>query len=435
MSIAAYRAATWIGAPVIDGYLRRRLRRGREDGNRFGERMGMASKARPRGPLVWIHAASVGEATSVLAVIERLQRDRPALSLLMTSATVTSAQVLADRLPDTVIHQYAPVDRVAWVRRFLDHWKPDLVLWVESEFWPAMLSEIGHRKVPAILINARLSTRSWRRWQFGRGMIRTLLRMFELCMAQTETDAERLRDLGAPHVVCPGNLKLAAAPLPAPADTLTALRTAIGKRPTWLAFSTHPGEEEILLDAHAQIAGRHPDLLTMIAPRHPGRGPEIAELARGRGLGAALRSRSEAVTAGTDILLADTIGELGLFFSLGDIALVGGSLAPHGGHNPIEAALLGCAILHGPHMENFRAIENELCAAGAATVVRTAEDIALEVGALMTDTALRAQRINAARRLAMDRRHILDTVFSHLDGVLDSIPAESAAPAAGNAGA
>lgn len=435
MSIAAYRAATWIGAPIIDRYLRRRLRRGREDGNRFGERMGIASKARPGGPLVWIHAASVGEANSVLAVIRRLRRDRPALSLLMTSGTATSASILADRLPDAVIHQYAPVDRVAWVRRFLDHWKPDLVLWVESEFWPATLSEIGRRKVPAILINARLSTRSWRRWRHGRRMIRALLQEFELCMAQSETDAERLRDLGARRVICPGNLKFAADPLPVPADALASLRTAVGERPAWLAFSTHPGEEEILIEAHARMAGGHPGLLTMIAPRHPARGSEIAELARGRGLGTALRSRNEPVTAGTGVLVADTIGELGLFFSLSDIALVGGSLEPHGGHNPVEAALLDCAILHGPHMENFRAIEDELHTAGAAELVRTVEDIAREAGSLMTDAALRARRVHAARRLAMDRRHILDAVFSHLDGALDGIATDSAAPATGDAGA
>ena len=434
MSIAAYRAATWVGAPLIDSHLRRRLRRGREDRSRFGERMGVASRTRPSGPLVWIHAASVGEATSVLAVIERLRRDRPALSLLMTSATVTSAQVLADRLPDTVIHQYAPVDRVAWVQRFLNHWKPDLVLWVESEFWPAMLSEVGRRKIPAILINARLSTRSWRRWQLGRRMIRTLLQKFELCMAQTEEDAERLRDLGAGPVICAGNLKLAAAPLPAPADALAALRTKIGARPRWLAFSTHPGEEGILVDAHARMASQHPALLTMIAPRHPGRGPEIAELVRGRGLRAALQSRNEAITTDTDILLADTIGELGVLFSLSDIALVGGSLAPHGGHNPIEATLLDCAILYGPHMENFRAIESELRTAGAATMVRTAEDIAREVGMLMTDTAGLARRTDAARHLAMGWQHILDAIFSHLDEALDRIATEVAAPAPGNAG-
>ena len=179
------------------------------------------------------------------------------------------------------------------------------------------------------------------------------------------------------------------------------------------------------------MAGGHPGLLTMIAPRHPARGPEIAELARERGLGAALRSRNEPVAAGTDILVADTIGELGLFFSLSEVAVVGGSLAPNGGHNPVEAALLGCAILHGPHMENFRAIESELRAAGAAALVRTAEDIAREAGSLMTDAALRARRIDAARRLAMDKRHVLDAVFSHLDGALDGIAADPVGPRPG----
>lgn len=434
MSIAAYRAASRAAAPILERYLGRRLARGREDGARLPERMGVASRPRPDGPLVWLHAASVGEAVSVLSVMERLRRERPGATLLMTSGTVTSARVLADRLPDGVIHQYAPMDQVDWVRRFLDHWRPDLVLWVESEFWPAMLSEIGGRGLPALLINARLSPRSWRRWRRARWIIRRLLRCFQLCMAQSEPDAERLRDLGAWRVLNTGNLKLAAGPLPAPDAALAPLRAAIGDRPVWLAYSTHPGEERTVLDAHARIAERCPGLVTVIAPRHPGRGGEIEELVRRRGLVAARHSRGDPVADGTEILLADTIGELGVFFRLCKVALVGGSLTSNGGHNPIEPALLGCAILHGPHMENFREIESELHIAGAATRVRDADDIALEVAALITDDALRERFVAAAGQVAEGRHRVLDAVFGPIDEALDSILPPLGGVAAGDAG-
>ena len=233
MSITAYRAFTWVAAPLIGRYLDRRLAAGKEDRDRFAERKGVASAPRPDGPLVWIHAASVGESLSMLSVLERLRRERPEITLLITSGTVTSAHLLQERLPPGVIHQYVPVDRVTWVRRFLDHWRPDLALWVESEFWPGLLSEVRTRGIPALLMNARISARSWRGWRRAPWMIRRLLRTFDLCMAQTELDAERLRDLGATKVACPGNLKFAAGPLPADETELAALDAALAARPRW----------------------------------------------------------------------------------------------------------------------------------------------------------------------------------------------------------
>ena len=435
MSVSAYRAATWLGAPLIGRYLDRRRAAGREDAARFPERMGVPSRARTDGPLVWLHAASLGESLSLLSVIERLRRNRPEISLLMTSGTVSSANVLADRLPDGVIHQYAPVDRVPWVRRFLDHWRPDMALWVESEFWPAILSEIRLRRIPAVLMNARLSNRSRRLWRHAPWMIRPLLRTFELCMAQSELDADRLRGLGARRVSCPGNLKFAAPPLPAQEEALRELSAAVSTRQRWLAFSTHPGEEEILAHAHRLLAQRLPGILTMIVPRHPARGPAIATTLRTAGFDTAVRSRREIVGDSTDIFLADTIGELGLFFRMTDIALVGGSLVPHGGQNPIEPALLDCALLHGPHMENFLAIEGELRAAGAAAAVSTPQEIAREVGLLMSNAGYRRRRIIAAREVAAGKQAILDAVFSHLDGILNRIAPAQPVPLSGNAGA
>jgi 3-deoxy-D-manno-octulosonic-acid transferase len=429
MSIAVYRALTWATGPLIRRYLKRRLDAGREDATRFGERFGDASAPRPEGPLIWIHASSVGESLSMLSLIERLRRERREIAILMTSGTVSSARILENRLPEGVIHQYIPVDRMSWVRRFLDHWRPDLVLWVESEFWPGVLSEVKIRGIPAMLMNARISARSWRGWRRAPWMIRHILATFDLCMAQTDLDAERLRDLGAGSVACPGNLKFAAEPLPAKPDALTALETSMAARPRWLAFSTHPGEEETIAAAHRILIRNLPDILTMIVPRHPARGTDIEKVLTASGSAVTLRSRGEALTRDTGYLLADTMGELGLFFRLTDIAFVGGSLVPHGGQNPIEPARLGCAIVHGPHMENFLAIEGELKAAGASSLAATAEEIAHEVDTLLSNAGQRQRRVAASRSIADDKFSILDAVFSHLDPALNRISPAQPIPA------
>ena len=421
MSIAAYRALTWAAGPLIHRYMQRRLNAGREDPQRFRERFGDASATRPNRPLVWLHASSVGESLSMLSLIERLRRERPEVVILMTSGTVSSARILENRLPPGVIHQFVPVDRMSWVRRFLDHWQPDLVLWVESEFWPGVLSEVKRRAIPAMLMNARISARSWRGWRRAPWMIRRILQTFDLCMAQTELDAERLRDLGAVNIACPGNLKFAAEPLPADPDTLAALEAATAARPRWLAFSTHPGEEETIAAAHRILVRNLPDILTIIVPRHPARGPEIENILAASGTTVSVRSRSQLPDKNIGFLLADTMGELGVFFRLTDIAFVGGSLVPHGGQNPIEPARLGCAIVHGPHMENFLAIEGELNTAGASSVATTAEEIAREVGTLLSNAGMRQRRVAAARSVADGKFSIMDAVFMHLDPVLNRI--------------
>lgn len=429
MSLAAYRAFTWAAGPAIRRYLDRRLAAGREHPERFAERLGQPSSPRPDGPLVWLHAASVGESLSILTLVERLRRERPEISLLMTSGTVTSAGILGARLPPGVIHQFVPVDRIPWVRRFLDHWRPDLVLWVESEFWPNILGEVQTRGIPALLLNARVSTRSWRGWRRAPWVIRRILRTFDICMAQTELDATRLRDLGAQRVACPGNLKFAADPLPADPDAIAALELSTHGRPRWLAFSTHPGEEEIVAEAHELMVRNIPELLTIVVPRHPARGDEIAAILRQRGLAVAQRGRGEPLARDTDVLLADTMGELGLFFRATDIAFVGGTLVPHGGQNPIEPARLGCAILHGPHMENFLAIEAEMRTAGASETATTAKEIARAAGHLLSNPELRQRRIAAAREVAEGKFSILDAAFAHIDPFLNRISPAQPIPA------
>ena len=400
---------------------------------RFNERMGIASRPRPEGPLVWVHAASIGESLSMTSLIDRLIHEYPKITILMTSGTVSSAHLIIHRLPATVIHQYIPVDRVPWVKRFLDFWHPDLVLWVESEFWPTVLSEIKSRRIPSFLMNARISAASVQGWRRAPWMIRRLLETFELCMAQTELDAGRLRVLGAKNVACPGNLKFATSPLPADQKMLTALDASIAGRPRWVVFSTHAGEDEVIADAHEILIKNFPDILTVIIPRHPERAACIEQLLLDRKLSVSVRSKTDPVDASISFLLGDTIGELGLFFRITDIAVVGGTLIPHGGQNPIEPARLGCAIVHGPHMENFLDVQTELLTAGASVIVHTAEELALEIGTLLSNSTLRQRRILAARSVADGKQNVLDAVFAHINPHLNRISSTKPTPVANNA--
>jgi 3-deoxy-D-manno-octulosonic-acid transferase len=430
MMLGLYRLATDAAAPLVRAYLAYRVRHGKEEHGRLGERFGLPSQPRPDGPLAWIHAASVGESLSMLPLIERLRRDRPDLAILMTTGTVTSARLMRKRLPEGLIHQYAPLDRRAWVSRFLDHWRPDAVLWVESELWPNALAEVRTRAVPFVLVNARVSPRSFRGWQRVPGLARRLLSHFDLCIAQSDVDAERLRALGAEHVVCRGNLKYAAAPLPADEVEVARLTRLIGERPLWLAASTHAGEEATAAEVHARLETRFPGILTIIVPRHPGRGPEIAaELARS-GPRVARRAAAEALVRDTDFYVADTMGELGLFFRLARIVYVGGSLVPHGGQNPLEPAKLGCALIHGPHMFNFRAIESELAAAGAAVTVSDADELAEAVAALLADRALLLRRAALASAVAAGKDGIVDDVLAALAPFLGALGAQEEASTA-----
>ncbi|MGE5268108.1 MAG: 3-deoxy-D-manno-octulosonic acid transferase, partial [Thiohalocapsa sp.] len=270
---ALYRGLTAAATPLVRYGLELRCRRGKEDRAHLGERLGVASLPRPAGPLFWLHAASVGEASSVLALVERIVATRPPVAVLMTTGTVAAARLLADRLPPRTCHQFVPIDLPQAVGRFLDHWRPDLALWVESELWPNLVLATHARGVPMLLVNARLSARSAARWAMLPGLAGPLLRAFALCLAQDEAQAERFRRLGATTVASVGDLKAAAPPLAADEAALAMLRAQVAGRKLWLAASTHAGEEEIAAAAHAIIAAAHPGLLTIIAPRHPARGP------------------------------------------------------------------------------------------------------------------------------------------------------------------
>ncbi|HUY67757.1 MAG TPA: 3-deoxy-D-manno-octulosonic acid transferase [Alphaproteobacteria bacterium] len=415
----AYRLLTDLSAPFIGLYLWKRRRQGREDATRFGERFGRTSRPRPSGNLIWCHAASVGEAASILALLRRLRALYPATHILVTTGTVTSAKMLETRLPEGAFHQYVPVDRAAYVERFLDHWKPDFALLIESELWPNLLDALRKRLIPATLLNGRMSDKSFRRWYRAKTWARELMGAFVLCLTQTEDERGRFVALGARPARAIGNLKYAADPLPADEKELGRLKELLGRRPAWLMASSHRGEEDIACAAHKRLRVSWPDMLTVIVPRHARRGEEIARLIAEQGLRCARRSQAEDIAPGTDIYLADTMGELGLFYRLCPIAVIGGSFVRHGGHNPIEPAQLGCAIIFGPYMQNFAAIARDFTRADGALGLQGAGELAFTLDRLLQSPGERVQMARAARFLAEDKGHVLDQVMDALAPWID----------------
>ncbi|HYZ24744.1 MAG TPA: 3-deoxy-D-manno-octulosonic acid transferase, partial [Rhodopila sp.] len=376
-----------------------RAAKGREIAERLDERFGIDPTPRPAGTLIWMHAASVGETVSILPVLQALGSRA---TVLLTTGTVTSQVLLESRIPELgltghVLHRFAPLDVPAWVRRFLSHWRPDAACFVESELWPNQLALCRRRGIPLMLLNARMSDRSLARWRRVPALSRHVLSAFTAIRARGPQDADRLRALGAADVEDAGDLKFAAPPLPVDRPELIRLRRLLGERPVWLAASTHPGEDEIAAAAHRILAERHADLLTIIAPRHPDRGRALAA-----GLNAPRRSARENPPATSGIFVADTVGELGLWYRLAPVALVGRSLVPPGGgQNPLEPARLGCAVAVGPHTANFTDHIALLQRAGALSRVTDAGSLADFVTTMLSNPDRRSQvGDSAARALA-----------------------------------
>lgn len=383
-----WRGLATMAAPLLRRSLRHRAARGKEWAGRLPEREGIDPTPRPPGKLVWIHAASVGESVSMVPVLPHLA----GVTVLFTTGTVTSAALLAPMLGDAMIHRFVPLDVPAWVMRFLDHWRPDAAVFVESELWPNTLAACRARAIPAMLVNARMSERSTRGWGRVPGLARQMLVTFAQVRARSDNDATRLRRLGASNVVVAGDLKLAAPVLNAAVDEVARLRTVIGDRPVWLAASTHPGEEAIAERIHHALVAELPGLLTIIAPRHAGRGIVLCPDAPHR-------------AAGQDpaggLWVADTMGELGLLYRLAPVVFVGRSLVGCGGQNPWEPARLGCAIAVGPYTANFDDAVLALSGAGALTVVADAVALQGWVRRMLTDTAGRQAASVAGQRAAM----------------------------------
>ena len=366
-ALMLYRGAGSVLYPFSGPFLRARARKGKEDRNRRAERYGYASWKRPEGPLVWLHAASVGESLAIMPLIKRMESF--GINLVLTTGTVTSASIAETRISQKTIHQYVPMDVKRAVRRFLDHWQPDLAIFAESEIWPTTITELASRNVPQILVNARMSDRSNRRWQKRPALAQAIFGQLSQVIAQSAVDGERFRALGAPWVSVAGNLKTDVGVPEADEKDLAKIRKQIEGRPTWVAVSTHRGEEASMAKTHRMVASHEKGLLTIVVPRHPDRSAEVLEELQAQGLNVVTRSSRKPISSHTDIFLGDTIGEMGLYLHLSKIAFMGKSLAAEGGQNPIEPAMTGAAILSGRYVQNFRDTYQQLLDAGGAKLV------------------------------------------------------------------
>jgi 3-deoxy-D-manno-octulosonic-acid transferase len=424
-ALSAYRAATSVLGPFAGLWLNKRANQGKEDPARLGERYGRYAQERPSGTLIWLHAASVGESGVALGLIDALAARDASLSFVLSTGTRTSAELVARRAPARTAHIYAPLDRGDAVRRFFDHWRPDLGVFVESEIWPNLIIAAQQRDIPLALVNARMSPKSLNRWQSWPKAGARMLSAFAYVSAADERTASALSRVRGVPVPQLGNLKLA---MPAPrvdVGARDALAQEIGARPLWIAASTHEAEDEIALEAHARLRVEAPDALLIIVPRHPERGATIATLAGN----APRRSRFEHIGK-SSVYVADTLGELGVFYDLAPAALVAGSLLPHlKGHNPIEPAKLDAAIITGPYFESFQDLFEALSAANGVTTVNDAESLANAVATLWRDEPERTRQIEAARAVMAHGAEALDTTVAQLHVLLPARTAQEPANA------
>ncbi|HCL64282.1 MAG TPA: 3-deoxy-D-manno-octulosonic acid transferase [Rhizobium sp.] len=418
IAIASYSWAGVAAYPLAGPLLALRAAKGKEDRARRWERFGYAALDRPAGPLVWVHAASVGETLAVVPLMRELRRRN--INVLLTTGTVTSAELVRFRLNGEILHQYVPLDMKPAIRRFLDYWQPDLAISVESEIWPATLAELRKRHIPQILVNARMSDRSFDRWSRHLSIAEALFSKLALVIAQSDVDAERFRDLGAWPVSVSGNIKVDGDAPPCDEALLSRYREQIGERKTWAAISTFEGEEKVAMMVHRALKA-HTGLLTIVVPRHPERCDEIEAMMVEKGFTVARRTRGDTVTPETDILLGDTIGEMGLFLRLTEIAFVGRSLTAEGGQNPLEPAMLGCAVLSGPNVGNFRESYQRLVRNGNARIVRDAEMLAKAVHFLSSNDLARHKMVDAGMESIQEMRGALNATIKGLEPYINPL--------------
>ena len=414
---SAYRRLMRMLEPFAGFILQRRVKSGKEDETRIGERKGIASLRRPDGVLVWMHGASVGETSMLLPLIRRMLDDDPKLHILVTSGTMTSAKIMAGRLPPRAFHQMMPLDGPTFVERFLAHWQPNLAVWAESEIWPNLILQTKASHARMALINARMSQSSIDRWRNKRKFAQQLFSTFDVILPADTLTHNALKFLGGNVVSQIGNLKTAAPALEFDAEEAAKLKNALEHRPVWLAASTHAPEEAEILKSHVSGPGRKADALLLWVPRHPERGPEIAKLCAGHNF--AIRSKKELLTPKTSIYIMDTLGEMGLALDVADVAFVGGSLHESlTGHNPLEPARALVPILTGPHVDSFTDIYAELFNHNAAMRVTSAKKLEKSVMALMTDRVAARQMAGRAKLLAQESDSVLAYTLARLRGLL-----------------
>ena len=411
-------------ADTLTGFANRkleaRLKAGKEDPNRINERRGQTPNIRPEGEVIWFHAASVGESIALLGLIENIVEERPLINILITTGTTASANLINTRLPKKTIHQYVPFDIGEFVRGFLDHWKPNLAVFTESELWPCLITTTHAREIPLILINARISRKSFSKWKWVKGLFSSILSKFDIILCQDENTAKFIRKLSKskidPKVV--GSLKESAPPLPFNEEDRAVISNQIGSRPIWLAASTHEREELMMAEAHEHARRFSRRLLLIIVPRHPNRGKKICSDLRNLGWQVSLRSGGEEINNYTEIYIADTFGEMGLWYRISSISFLGGSMTEVGGHNPFEPATLGSAILHGPHVWSAAEAYEELGKVKASLQIKNPEELSQAIVDLLnpdTNASMAKSAWELSSKEAEASSQALNEIFKVLD--------------------
>jgi len=415
MFIQIYKIFIRIIFPILMiTYIKKRRRTGKEHPTRFNERLGKYTHERPAGRLIWMHGASVGESVSMLPLIDKLLSEDENLSIMVTTGTLTSAEIMEKRLPERAFHQFVPFDVPKFAKRLLDYYKPEAVLWFESELWPSLLSAIYERHIPLILVNGRISDKSFKMWQKFKFISQEILGCFTLCLGQSEQDKNRLKLLGAKRAECFGNLKYAGMPLPVDEKVFNDVQNQIAGRPVFLISSTHDNEEEQLAAHLSRLKQVISDVLVIVVPRHPHRGGEVADMFIHKGFKTALRSKGENIGAETAVYVADTIGEMGLWYKLSPITFVGGSLINHGGQNFIEPARDKDAVIVGPFMQNFSEMLMRAQAAHAVWQVHSADDVIEEVISLFQEPEKLLERQKDAYEWTVREAKVLDDISNAL---------------------
>ena len=416
--IKIYNFIIFLLTPILALYFLRRKKNGKENLEKFPQKLGIYNIERPKEKLLWFHAVSVGETLSVIPLMNELCTTYN-IKILLTTSTVTSEKIIQGRLHKNIIHQFAPLDKKQYVISFLNHFQPDLGAWVEAELWPNLIIEASKRNFPMILLNARISDKAPLRNYFYKSFIRDLINQFDLILPQEKRDFHRIESFTTSKVTYIGNLKLNCPPLPFNESELNSLKKLTKNRKLFLAASTHPGEEDFIADVHRELRNHHPNLLTIIVPRHPERSSEIEYfLQEAKMLSITLRSSNEKITDKTDIYIADTLGELGLFYRLCNISFIGGSLVSVGGHNPIEAIKCNSAVISGNFIKNFSDLYYDLRENNSAIVVSNIFDLEKQINEFLLDQNALDKHINAAAKYIANKPNIVKNTIKEFEKLL-----------------
>ncbi len=411
-----YYALMFLLYPILYLWIRLRVFLKKENPDRVHERFGRTRLSRPIGPIFWFHGASNGECLSFISLLKYLQGKYPDVHFLVTSGTLTSSKLLEKMLPTRAFHQFLPLDNPVCVQRFLNHWNPSAVFMTESDIWPNLIFETSKKEIPITLLNGRLSEKSLKHWNLLPGFINKLLGKFNIIFSASEKHQKNFESLGLKNVIHAGNLKFSGRPLMVNESHLKSLKSQINSRPTWVAACTHPGEEEVLINVHNELKQHIPGILTIIVPRHPNRAKGLENLWNKNGLKYGSRSLENKITEKIELYVFDTTGELGLVYSLSDIAFIGGSLVPNiGGHNPIEGAQLDSCILTGPYISGNISIFDLFSEKEACFIVQTPQELSKTLLQLFTNDSLRKKYVDNAKKLTLNQRNVLEVIIKKLE--------------------